>query len=398
MPKAIQQFNDFLTEFIDNIYTEMHSNTIEYLKNNPNKTDKNKDIIDQIIERYKDSEILKLYSAMMRIQKILNESPAENIPFTEFDIFSKLLEESNLNYKGKLKMFEYFIDKALKGLSKNSITIFIGEDIFEELDTDMDREDFRDFLNHGHSKERSTKKEEEYTEILSEYILEKDHERSTIACSNIKSHFLDKRNSFNETDLKITLMAFEVLNISPRLIAEVNKMLSDEIKERGKEKKSNKPLIVKKEQKRMLSQKEYDQKFRHVQTELYDIQQQRVIKPLVLDEIVELISLLYELNVKENEIIKCIQTINKDGLSAYNNPIIEFNDYYEKMMYCSNQSDIKSSLQNIKDYLQEMFIPTDNDSYLFWKRAIADEIEQVRTILNRDYQYELEKGKEKIKK
>ena len=66
-------------------------------------------------------------------------------------------------------------------------------------------------------------------------------------------------------------------------------------------------------------------------------------------------------------------------------------------MLCSKDPNIRESQQNIKDYLQEIFIPSDNSSYLFWKQAIAEEMKQAHVTLKENYQYELEKAKEKIK-
>ena len=292
MSKAIQQFNQFLTDFINNVFERMYSSTLEDIQNNPNRHNIRKSIHNEIMEKYKNSELLKLYNTMIQIQKILNaETQEEYTQFTEFNIFSILLEQSELNYKGMLKVFEYFMEKTLQGLSEDSTTIIIDEEIFEMMDIDIDREDFYNFLKDSHSKERSEQKKEKYIELISEYILKRSHEKIIIACSNIKRHFLEKRDSFNETDLKITLMAFEVLNISQSLIVKVQGTLIKELQERSKEEKSREPVKVKKKQKKKLSQKEYNHKFHRV-LEKYDIQQQTVIKPLVLDEIVELISLL----------------------------------------------------------------------------------------------------------
>lgn len=396
MQRAIQQFNEFLTGSIDDVVIEMYDKAKEKLKNDP---DHYITMLDQIIKIYKNTSILDLFISMSRIRDIITKKVKEDILleeeiFTRFDIFSRLLKESTLNYKDKLKVFEYFMEKVLNRLSKDHMNIAINEDLVKK--SNIDEVDFLNFLKHEPVKEEKNERDKEYIELLNKYNITTEKARIIIGCFSIKSHFLNKRNSFNETDLKITLMAFEVLNISQSLIIKVQRTLTKELKERSKEEKSREPVIVKKEQKKRLSQKEYNHKFHRVQ-ELYDIQQQTVIKPLVLDEIVELISLLYELNVDEKEIIKCIQTINKYDLAAYKNPIAEFNDYYEKMMFCSEDPNIRETQQNIKDYLQEIFIPSDNSSYLFWKQAIDDEMKKAHVTLKENYQYELEKAKEKIK-
>ncbi len=396
MQRAIQQFNEFLTGSIDDVVIEMYDKAKEKLKNDP---DHYITMLDQIIKIYKNTSILDLFISMSRIHDIITKKVKEDILFeeeifTRFDIFSRLLKESTLNYKDKLKVFEYFMEKVLNRLSTDHMNIAINEDLVKK--SNIDEVDFLNFLKHEPVKEEKNERDKEYIELLNKYNITTEKAKIIIGCFSIKSHFLNKRNSFNETDLKITLMAFEVLNISQSLIVKVQGTLIKELQERSKEEKSREPVKVKKEQKKKLSQKEYNHKFHRV-LEKYDIQQQTVIKPLVLDEIVELISLLYELNVDEKEIIKCIQTINKYDLAAYKNPIAEFNDYYEKMMLCSKDPNIRESQQNIKDYLQEIFIPSDNSSYLFWKQAIAEEMKQAHVTLKENYQYELEKAKEKIK-
>lgn len=131
---------------------------------------------------------------------------------------------------------------------------------------------------------------------------------------------------------------------------------------------------------------------------MYNLQEHKVVKPLKKDEIVYLVSLMMQIHIPEVEIRKCIQEINWHGIQAYTNPIEEFNDYVEKITRNSTYGDVEIALENIKEYLNILFLLKQDQEYTGWKNEIAEELKRIRNILNQDDSFELEMAKVRLKK
>ena len=130
-------------------------------------------------------------------------------------------------------------------------------------------------------------------------------------------------------------------------------VLKKELEKRNKEKTTSKNN--QKNTSVSLSTKEKEAIFKEIMS-MYNLQEHKVVKPLKKDEIVYLVSLMMQIHIPEVEIRKCIQEINWHGIQAYTNPIEEFNDYVEKITRNSTYGDVEIALENIKEYLNILFL------------------------------------------
>ncbi len=319
--------------------------------------------------------------------------------FVDFDLLSDILLKSNLNRKERLEIILNIIIKNRESL-ENSDAILDYKDVKDLKIEGMTEQEFKDYWKNDF-REASKRKEEELTEPEKIFYKKLDEKLvhfttknpNIIAQKVVIKHILTKKESFNWTDINITMKAFNILKLDPSLTDELKQVLLKELKKR-KTKTINKVSEKKKENVEIpsFSKKEYKLIFREIM-EMYDIQDHKIIRALTKDEIIYLVSLMLKINIPEIEIRKSIQNINWHGIEAYNNPVTEFNYNYEKIERNSAIVEVEIAIRNIKEYIQAMIMPEDDTEYSFWKNQIEEELKKIRNILNQDDTYELEEGR-----
>ncbi len=412
MEDVLDRFKKSLEEELENLLLEFQKLTYlacaemsKYIKETDNLEEK---IYHFLIQKYKINEnIEKKYMIIEDLLKIMNFNPeTKSIYFVEFNYLWNFLDKFNFSNKERMIVVNYLLEKDVEILDRRPL--IIDQNHLEQLNLSPKIQ--KQFLNYICSsnfnieilflpEEQLTSSEKLFKSILEDYIeMDCVVDPKVTALEVVKRHFLDK-GELNEKDVKITTKAFEILNI-PKEYCEYFKAVKLNEIEKQKRKKINnslnnksntRPHVVTNKVNNQLSKKEYNHIFREIMS-LYDIQEQKVIKPLKLEEIIYLISLMYKINISKNEIMKCIKVINKEALNAYKNPLSKFIDYYNKMLFYSDNEEIKKSLNAIVEYMQELYIPQDQESYGFWKNAIADEMENITPVLNKYYEYELVEG------
>lgn len=412
MEKSIQKFIIYLEEKEHKIQTQIQNDYSNRLKQHSPY------IIDiSELQKIAENELVIDYSSngmaneMYTIAEILN---VLKIPrnewknyrriFMDFDEISILLEESGLKIQEKLDVICYLIEKNLDIYNDYSVVLDYN-DLKQIKIKGMSQIEFKDFLSGKEFDnflktdiEKLTEEELQFRERLTEKMrTKKEENHAVIVQEAIKRHFIDKRNTYDENDLAITLKSFRIIGISQDICVTFAYSLRKEMKKRNKAtmKEPEVKTTLKKEEK-TISQREYNRIFREIQG-LYDIQNHKVIKPLSLEEIIYLVSLLHKIKVQESEIIKCIRMINKAGYSIYENPLAQFTAYYSKMLQCSENKEVNDALNSIIDYMKELFVPESQRDYSFWKTEIAEELKNIMPILNQNYQFELEEGKKLVR-
>ena len=217
----------------------------------------------------------------------------------------------------------------------------------------------------------------------------------------IKNHYFDKKSSFIQEDIEITIEQYKLLGVSEILCNYFQSILTNDLEHRSKNLTniSTKKIVEEKtETKKIVSNREYKKIFKEIE-EYYNIQDQRAIKPLKLQEIIYLISLMYKIAIPEKEIKKFIQTIYATGYEAYNDTLAKFYDYYPKMIYYRENEEIRLALDTISSYLKEIEEITNttkkNEESIFWEDGIKEEFNKVLPQLNKNYNYELEEGRKR---
>lgn len=407
MDKSVKKFLVFLEAYIEDMRDEMRAYFIKKVLENRELGD-----VDRIREK-SEMQLLNEYELtpfalnfeiikdLIKNLKVPKDSWYDcNAVYSNFKELSELLVKSELNTRERFDIVRYLLEKNL--CTTSIYTKFMSYEDFLNLKLNgMTQKQFREFLLgkdfvkiFKSEDAKLTEEELEFKEKITSYLIAHQVANSFIVAQNsIKRHYIDKLAFYNEKDILVTTKAFRIIGISSELCESFEYLMKKEVQNRSKTNSAVKIKSCEQESsKEKMSQKEYNHLFRIVES-YYDIQNQKVIKPLSLDEIIYLVSLMYKLNISETEIIKFIKTINKDGLNAYQSELAHFNAYYEKMISCSDNDDVKNALTSIKEYMQEMFIPENNNDYLFWKNEIANEMKTVIPILNQDYVYELNEGR-----
>lgn len=120
----------------------------------------------------------------------------------------------------------------------------------------------------------------------------------------------------------------------------------------------------------------------------YNIDEQRVIRPLTLSEIVFLVKKMHRINISQKEIIKFILNVNKEGLEAYKNSRYKFQDYYPKIVEYAS----KETITLLNSYLNEMMVKQSYADYSFWKENMEKIFKEGLLEVRDVYQYELNEG------
>lgn len=410
MNKSVEKFKEYLREKVEESKKVVQSAYLKkarnYYSNNKIPLEITRQIVtNEVIKEYEENGYIKEKSINYELFQLLNipEKQWKNTvtKFVKFDQLSEVLLNSDLNVREMFDVVIYMIWKNVKHCSEHARSLDY-EEIKKLKMPSMTEEEFRnfilgkDFVRFLNARNEELNEEELKLKQDINKILQNSNKQSAsmIAQRMIKRHYFNKE-VLKETDIKIVYRAFKILGVSSKLCESFQFLLEKELKNQNKKTENN--IVIKKDkEKEKMSQKEYDQIFRKIE-KYYDIQNQRVIRPLTLDETIYIVSLMFKINIKESEIKKCVQTINKEGLEAYKNSLTYFNAYYEKMLNCSDNPEISKALQTISEYLQEMYV-TDSESYLFWKEAIDKELQIIKPILNKNAQYELNEGRKLLLK
>lgn len=404
MNKSIKKLSDYISDYRKNIchmiYDKYLTEARSLVVNNESiSLEKAKSLaLRSVKNKYANDERIDYIFFLDIFKDVLQYTEQEwkenLVIFSEFNMLSKFLLQSPLNVKESLNIVLYLLDKEI--FNQNEFIIDFSDHNVEE----MTYEEFVYYKIYEKYNELLNYEDEKLSEQelqIKRYLLVKKGEKESfkrviIEAYRIKYYYFDKIDTFNETDLERIIASFERLGIEPGLCQAFAHLLNKKVQKRkDKEIKFFEGKIeVKKDNK--LSSKEYNKIFKEIES-YYDIQNHRIVKFLTLKEIIYLVSLLYKINVDENEIKKCIQVLSRCDSTAYENPIVYFSEYYEKMVFYSDNNELRKSLESILEYSQELFMPQSDDDYRFWKEAIGEEMKFAKHIIRNEYQYELEKGR-----
>ena len=406
MNKAQEKFISYLNEY----YEDVRQSVQEYYEQICFEFESKNKIEDVVNQKFKDDPRMEYMTCVEEILKILTTSTEEwkkfKVCFVKFSDLSHLLLNSNLNKKEMHAIIELIIERNIEIFQNNQFSISCKD--MRTLETKkMTMDEYYEFLYANEyldliitNDESLTPEEIDLKRKISYSLvgIKRDNEMKEIH-EKIKNHCFDKRNSFTQEDMEVTIKQYKLLGVSDTLCICFQSLLTKDLERRNKNlaKISTKRIVEEKQEvKKTISNREYKKIFKQIE-EYYNIQNQRAIKPLKLQEIIYLISLMYKIDIPEKEIKKCIQTIYATGYEAYNDTLVKFYDYYPKMVYYSENEDIKLALDTIVSYLKEIEEITNNtkikEDYAFWEGEIKEEFNKVFPELNKDYNYELEEGR-----
>lgn len=405
MNPAAQKLIQYLKEYSNEILSETCGIVGEYFEKNTLDNYNEKDIEafrKSVIQQIDDNDLgIMFFLALNWIRYFQGRNLKEEDKFfNQFAYLSLMLEKSTLNARESLSIIEYIITRNIKNgimnISGLRNEIILGcNDAFNKLTAkDLTEERTIEIFYVLNMDEKEFTEDDKEAAITIKQTVKEcvENARKLVRAHKILStHYFEKGENYNEQDIDSMVEAFYLLELSESSIAAFKTILLNRIEKRRKKVPQFTQKAKRAVNEEKLSQKEYNYLFREIET-YYDIQNQKVIRPLTLEEIVYLMHLLQKIKLPETEIIKCITNINKAGLNAYNNPLSQFNDYYNKMITLTSNEEVAKALEYIKDCMQALYIPESASDYLFWKKEIANELKKVMKIVNRDYRYEILEG------
>ncbi len=247
--------------------------------------------------------------------------------FIQFDYLAEMLEEAPLNARGKFAIVQRLLEKNLAtNVTKQEARCFDIQGIDSYEFTYMTRDEFLEFV-----------RTDEYGRIKSkDESLLTDHERKQLeefdryselhpldvapvieAHKQIKEHYFDKKDSFNEEDVEIFLGAIKGFGLSEKLICLFRNVMLIEISKRQKRAEVlepsvqtvSKPVVV---EKTTIDRKEYNLIERELR-QYFDIRTMEVVSPLTLDLQIFCVGLLIKLGFSDDKIRDILKIMNKDG-------------------------------------------------------------------------------------
>ncbi len=366
-----------------------------------------KDIYEKTTEQIEKNSLKDIYFSLSNLMRFVGGKSLEEqlnmgsakIPlrkyFYLFDDLNYVFKTSTISVREKLNMLLDFIknniEKGILECQTDNELLRLGDRNFFKTEEELDL-----FLEaYQKLKEKNATKTLVDSALL---IIDdcKKHAQTIIEAHRIiDKHYLKNNENRKDEDIEKVIEAFENLEIDKTLCSTIKIVLVEDLEKERKKKIKNGVSIknsIKIETPKPLSKTEYDAIYSRIM-KMYDIEEHTIVSALTKEEIVYLVSLMFRINIPEKEIRKSIQKINWQGWKAYDNPIKEFNDYYDKLQKNSHIGEVEIALQNIKEYLSLAFLPENDNEYVGWKQEIAEELKRVRKILNQDDTYELEEGR-----
>jgi hypothetical protein len=418
MNKSVIKFSQFLDEYLNDISVFIYQKYYNNLKNSKKapgdipKTTLDLNELNVYSEEFREfncqhcQDELTEFSISKEIKENLDMKTDAwkeiNYLFDKFNKLSYLLYKSDLSMKERLDVIMYFVDKNYEQLNNESTHYLVSADDVKEIALKyMSRHRYNELVLNKSFTSILNKDDEELTEeelnFRDEIIKRAEGKQSSkelmIACKAIYRHYRLKEDNLSDKDIEIIYKSLLILNIDENICDSIKGYLTE--KKKKQDSKNITFIPEKKEEKvNTLSVKEQNKIYREIMS-MYNIDLERAVKPLNLDEIIYLVSLMYKLKISETKIRTAIKNIYKSYSVSYENPLAEFNAYYEKMVYLNENEDIKAALSYIKELIQEMLM-SDSKSYIEWKDELKNTMASVKPILSLNIDFELEQGKNRI--
>lgn len=325
--------------------------------------------------------------------------------FIQYDYLSEMLEESPLNVRGKFFIVQRLLEKNLAtNIVHQDVRCFDIQGIDDYTFTYMTRDEFLEFVRTDEYGRLKNKDKSELTEDekkrLEEFDRYSDLHPLDIAPvieahKQIKEHYFDKKDSFNEEDVEIFLSSIKGFGLSDKLIDAFRNLLLREVSKRQRKLEVvetpvqivSKPVVV---EKPMMDRKEYNLIERELR-KYFDIRTMEVVTPLTLDLQIYCVGLLIKLGFSDDKIREILKIMNKNGYS-YDNPITMFVALSEKLEYYKDVDGIKEAIETMLGAMSEIMIVSDVE-YEEWKDFLSSELNSALKLIPKTYDYEIEKAK-----
>ncbi len=213
---------------------------------------------------------------------------------------------------------------------------------------------------------------------LYELLIEKDGKQTDDEIALVGKIMLSNRLSQNNVD-----------DVIKYLTNKRNKQLEKQAKKEASEFVVVKPKVEEVKKSNLVTEKEYRQIKKEIR-QYYDLYHMEIVSEIDYETMIRLTSLMLRIGVNKDEIKRFISKV-KDTFVMSDNAITNFVHEYDRLNYYFEDYDLK----NILEYLEEIFICSDED-YLFWKDEIEKELDKLLSRIAYKYDYELEVAKKRL--
>ena len=330
--------------------------------------------------------------------------------FIQYDYLSEMLEESPLNARGMFIIVQRLLEKNLAtNIVHQDARCFDIQGIDDYNFKYMTRDEFLEFVRTDEYGRLKNKEESELTEEekkrLEEFNTYSDLHPLDIAPvieahKQIKEHYFDKKDSFNEEDIEIFLSVIKGFGLSDKIIDMFRNLLLREVSKRQRKievvenpvQVVSKPVIV---EEPTISRKEYNLIERELR-KYFDIRTMEAVGPLTLDLQIYCVGLLMKLGFSDEKIRDILKIMNKNGY-GYDNPVSMFVALQEKLEYYKDVDGVREAIDTMIGAMTELTMSSDVE-YDEWKTFMEDELAATLKLIPKTYDYEIEKAKKGGKK
>lgn len=318
--------------------------------------------------------------------------------FVDFDILSLYMVQAKLTVKEVEKIILTFCLKNIAtGICEIESNAFDPKEIDnypfktatpEEIHKLIHEDRYRLLLSK--EKEERTPKENALIEELEAYTLSHPSDVSYYKEIHhlINKHYLTKVDTYTKEDLDIFIEQLKKLKLSDLYLSLLyNYLLSKIDKRKNTNIIETTPPASIKPHKIELSRKEVNTLYRELSI-YYDIEQGEPKRYLNIKEIIYCLSIMYKLNFNEESILKFLKNTEKYNRQQKVNPIAQYIELYNKLIYYKDRLGLSEDLTNIESIIEDMFIVNDED-YVEWKMLLADELAKVLRKISNNYEYEI---------
>ena len=422
MSKAIKKLTAYITGQQEKRKKEIHQTIDEVFKReifcliNPTKVKKIEEIASiaqrEALEKFdlqNECTVLNDINAyyLEKLQTPFENFKHRNHVFGDYSILCDLLKRSGLNSKEQWEILFHFLKKDLYNFNENSIIVKF-ESIKDKINQHILPDDklkqflYEDGMEKILSKSSKNREEVSVGEFYLICLLYRERKRETKTIQTVKA-LRDSIFAGKSLPLETLLQAFHILGISDFFCEIAKTIVHKEEEKRTKEEQvqmlQKKEMLSKQKetlQELVLTSRERKRLQREIE-EVFDLEINEVKRPLFLEEIILLVSKMYKLGIKEEEIKKCIQKIYKRDLWAYKTTTEKLIDYYEKIKYYEKNPEIGKAMKNILIWKSELVKKANVTHYLEWKNIMEEEFVQIWPFLMQNVEYELEEGLKRSK-
>ncbi len=315
--------------------------------------------------------------------------------FVNFGDFSVTLKEKPLKLNEIFRIVLFVITKNIEIgiLAINECEYYFNMDIISKYHfKSTSKEKILDFIHskrfiYSPLKNNLTVKEKEmFQELLIVSKKSIAYIEPIIEGHNIlNKYLLNRLPNILKEDIPIILDAFAACGFTSDVLQDLKIYLYNLASKKKED--FTKPIEVKKENEVRLSNKE----LRCLNKELssyYDLDHDKAIKVLSLDEEFYVINLMQRLGYSK-EVMTNI--LNKINMLSNINPIVLYARLYDKYASYKEDEKVKELLQELEMYFQNMFI-CDSEEYAINKMCFYDTFNKLIMTIPNDYEYEFNKA------